>query len=138
MNYLLLKALHIIAIVIWVGGMLVAGITVSAAANEKARLPSAFITAVRRWDRRVTSPAMLAAWALGLSLAYAGSWFQQGWFGAKAFLVLILSALHGMVSGRLSRLAADKDIKAGPGIYAPTLVIVIVSLIVVLVTTKPF
>lgn len=138
MDYLWLKALHIIAVITWVGGMLVAGVTVSAAATDTARPSVAFVAAVRLWDRRLTTSAMLAVWALGLSLAYAGSWFQQGWLGAKFALVLALSAIHGMVSGRLRRLGGEKPADVGFAAHAPIVIVAIVSVVVILVVTKPF
>lgn len=138
MNYSWLKALHIIAVLTWVGGMLVAGVVIGAASGGKAALPATFVEAVRRWDRRVTSPAMLAVWALGLALAYAGSWFQQGWLGAKIAVVLVLSALHGMISGKLRRLAGGQTADVGIVARAPLLVLAAAGIIVALVVTKPF
>lgn len=132
-----LKALHIIAVVMWISGMLIAGVTVSAASSEHARPPVRYIANVSKWDRRVTSPAMLIAWGLGLWLAYTGSWFGQGWLSAKIFFVLILSGLHGTMSGQLRRIARN-EAKGTIGTHSVTLTIVVFSLIVALVVTKPF
>lgn len=138
MAYSWLKVLHIIAVLTWVGGMLVAGVIIGAASTGKAALPATFVDAVRRWDRGVTSPAMLAVWALGLALGYAGSWFQHGWLGAKIAIVLVLSALHGMISGTLRRLGGNQAADVGIVARAPFLVLAAASIVVALVVTKPF
>ncbi len=67
-------------------------------------------------DRRVTSPALLMTWALGLSLAVWAGWFPSTWLIVKLIFVVALSALHGMQSGRLRRLMRDGEPAKGiPG-----------------------
>jgi uncharacterized membrane protein len=139
LTYLWLKAFHITAAMTWVGGMLVVAVTLVGAGRGDTDgggpLPLAF---VRRWDRSVTTPAMLVVWALGLSLAKLGEWFPQPWLLAKLAVVLALSAVHGMLSGRLRRLDAGGPASAGALPYAPAAIVGCVLLIVVLVVTKPF
>ncbi|WP_207461418.1 CopD family protein [Azospirillum sp. SYSU D00513] len=152
MDYLWLKALHIAAVATWAGGMLAAALTITAvtitavtfaAAGSKAggetAVPSATLNAVRRWDRRVTSPAMLLAWALGLTLALQGGWFTATWLMAKLALVVLLSALHGMLSGTLRRLARA-DGTSPPAILrlAPAGIVASLLVIAILVVVKPF
>lgn len=137
MLYILLKALHLIAAMTWVGGMLLAGVMIAAGGKTQS-LPAELATAVRSWDHRITSPAMVLTWGLGLSLAYSGSHFAEGWLQAKFALVFALSATHGMISGRLRRLADSSHFSARISTHAPVLVIVGMALIVVLVITKPF
>ena len=113
MDYLWLKALHVAAVLTWVGGMTVAALTAvaHAAARRQGRTSdlSGTLALVRRWDRRVTSPAMILVWALGLTLAFQGDWFGAPWLMAKLALVLLLSGVHGVLSGSLRRLAWDED-----------------------------
>lgn len=138
MDYFWIKALHVVAVVTWISGMMTAGVVVAAAAAGGASLPSGFVEALRRWDRRVTSPAMLAVWALGLYLASSGGWFAHGWLQAKMAIVLLLSAIHGMISGRLRRLAGGTQPRAGIVARAPLVVLLATGAIVILVILKPF
>lgn len=96
-----LKSAHVVAMVIWVGGMIVApSVAVTLpddAAGQSAR------TALFAWFRRIVTPAMIVTLALGLWLAQWAGWFTSGWLQAKLALVLVMTALHGVLSGRLRR-----------------------------------
>jgi uncharacterized integral membrane protein (TIGR00701 family) len=143
MDYLWLKALHIAAVVTWIGGMLVAAVSIAAVTEARGQqeiaIRSALLERVRRWDRRVTSPAMLLVWILGLTLALTGGWFPQVWLLAKLTLVLLLSALHGVLSGRLRRLAHSQE-PAPPALlrHAGAAVVIATFVIVAIAVTKPF
>jgi uncharacterized membrane protein len=113
MTYLLLKAGHVAAVLVWIGGMLAAA-----------------LAPVPRWDRLVTTPAMLLAFAFGLALATTGGWFPQAWLIGKLAVVLALAALHGVLSGRLRRGLA-------PPRYAAPLIVVAAAVIALLAVVKP-
>ncbi len=140
MDYLWLKALHIIVAITWVGGMLtVAGTTAAFSGTVNGDASRAeFFARVRKWDQRITTPAMFAVWVLGLTLAAIGQWFPQPWLVAKIAFVLALSALHGMQSGRLRRLANGQASKGSGSEFGYLAIIAIVFFIVVLVVIKPF
>ena len=58
---------------------------------------------------------------------------------AKLALVVLLSALHGMLSGNLRRLSRQEDSRVLAGLrYIPMAILLVVFLIVVLVLIKPF
>jgi uncharacterized integral membrane protein (TIGR00701 family) len=142
MDYLWLKALHIIAVVTWVGGLLVVAVAIGAVSGARGENDmasrAAFLARVRQWDRRVTTPAMLAVWILGLALALTGHWFPQAWLVVKSALVLLLSALHGVLSGNLRRLAISPETQSPASLrYAAEAVLGAVVVIVVLVVIKP-
>src|SRR5215831_869306 len=109
MVYLWLKALHIAAVLIWIGGLLIAAITIGALSLSKGAAEALGRTAVLdmmvrdivRWDQRVTAPAMVFVWGVGLTLAMQGAWFPSLWLIIKLVLVVVLSALHGILSGTL-------------------------------------
>lgn len=113
MIYLALVALHVVAVVTFVGGTLVDAIALRALdAPGGDSLRATLAPVVRGWDRSVTTPAMLLVWTFGIVLALAGHRFGQLWLSLKLVAVVALSALHGMQSGRLRRLtvaAADRD-----------------------------
>ncbi|NEI74837.1 hypothetical protein GR212_35445 [Rhizobium lusitanum] len=143
MDYLWLKAIHIAAVITWIGGMLIVAVTTTAFSavaqcqTDTGRV--AFFAQIRRWDRSITTPAMLTVWAFGLALAVTGQWFSQPWLSVKIALVLVLSALHGVLSGGLRRLALGQQPYGVATIrYAAAGIIGIVVAVVVLVVLKPF
>lgn len=128
-----LKALHVAAVLIFVGGVLGVSVFLAAASDDLAGVPLA--QQIRRWDQAVTTPAMLVAWAFGLTLALGGSWLSSGWLQAKLVFVVALSAVHGMQSGGLRRLAGgatSRPLRLMPAILG------CVIAIAVLAVAKPF
>ena len=93
-----IKAFHIIAVIAWMAGMLyLPRLFVYHCAAEKDSVQSeTFKVMERRLLRGIINPAMIAAIALGLWLAWLGpdsryGWFASGWLWAKIALVLALS-----------------------------------------------
>ena len=93
---------------------------------------------LRAWHRRVTTPAMIVVWALGIALAFSGSWFSSSWLQVKLALVIVLSGLHGVQSGALRRLEGGLPGRSqgpvSPGLLAAALTLGTAVLAVV----KPF
>lgn len=141
MAYLWLKSFHIVAVIIWIGGMMLAAVTITA--FTKAKIASEdggrdVLASVRGWDRRVTSPAMLTAWGLGLTIVYLGGWFSSPWLSAKIALVLALSGLHGYLTGTLRRLDRERVAVVPEGAkHSPAVIVLSVLAIVVLAVLKP-
>ena len=145
MDYLWLKALHVTTFSVWIGGMLILSLAVSSlpavAATETATersTPSALIEAIYRWNRWVTSPAMLLAWGFGIALAFQGGWFSAPWLWIKLVIITALSAVHGALAGRLWRRTGIKE-ASPPSLLRFSGVVTIVSLLVVaiLAVAKP-
>ncbi len=141
MMYLLLKAVHVAAVIAWIGGLLLQSLALKTATGSAATLAgyAQFLEGVRRWDSRVTSPAMGLAWLLGIVMALQAGWFATGWLNVKLAIVVGLSALHGMQAGQLSRLAASPAASsAGSAGRMPPLILAAALGIAVLVIVKPF
>jgi uncharacterized membrane protein len=135
-----LKAAHIAAAVAFVGGLLAGAIALATVRSERfpAAATTAFIRVVRAWDRRVTTPAILLVWLLGLSLAFQGHWFGAFWLWAKLVLVLALSAWHGAQAGALRRMAGGSAPDPPRGRqFAPLAIVVAILAIVLLAALKP-
>jgi uncharacterized membrane protein len=128
--YLWLKALHTAAALIFVGGLLATAVSLRLFVHDAVRISG--------WNRWVTTPAMLAVWALGLTLASLGKWWPFGWLHIKLLFVLLLSALHGMQSGALRRLAGGSAPTSRVLQIAEPLTIGAAILIAILAITKPF
>ncbi|RQU76312.1 hypothetical protein DF049_18280 [Burkholderia cenocepacia] len=133
MIYLMLKAVHLAAIVTFVGGLLLSSVAVRIANLAVHR-------AVRRWDRTVTAPALAIVWIAGIALALSGHWFGAVWLSVKLVLVVALSVLHGVLAGTLRRMERD-DLVVVPAPWlgqAAGVVIVAMALVVGLAVIKPF
>jgi uncharacterized membrane protein len=128
----LLKALHVTAMATWLGGTgLVAALAAGADPGRAA--------ALRRVALRLLTPAMILTLALGLWLAVQGGWFRSPWLHAKLVAVLLLTGLHGVLSGRLRRLEAG-DAAAMPAGWArwmPAVVVLALAAIAWLAIAKP-
>ncbi len=142
MAYLLIKSLHLALVLFWVAGMVVQAFVLAAADKLPGpALPQelARLRLQRKWDRLLTTPAMVGALASGVYLATSAGWFGSGWLSVKLALVLLLAAVHGMQAGRLRRLAeAAGDVaEAGRARLMPV-VLAAPVLIILLVVMKPF
>ena len=136
-----IKALHVIAVIAWMAGMLyLPRLFVYHADAEKGSDKSeTFKVMERRLLRAIINPAMTAAWVLGLWLAWRGFGFSGGWLHAKLAAVVLLSGLHGYLSAAVRRFAEDRNER--PARHwrivneVPT---VLMIAIVILVVVKPF
>lgn len=130
MTYTLIKAAHLVSLFVWIGGMVAVALSL--------RHPVlSFLKQLKTYDRIITSPAMVAAWVLGILLAVQGGWFAQSWLAIKIPLVLILSGLHGVLAGKLRRSTAGTTDPEPIGHLLLPLGLVLVTLIVSVATLKP-
>jgi protoporphyrinogen IX oxidase len=105
------KALHVIAVIAWMAGMLYLPrlFVYHCEAEAGSRQSETFKVMERRLLRAIITPAMIAAWLLGLGLAYEGGWFAFHWLQAKIVLVLVLSGVHGLLARWVRDFAADRN-----------------------------
>jgi protoporphyrinogen IX oxidase len=111
--YLWLKAVHVIAVIAWMAGMLYLPrlFVYHCDAEPGSKQSETFKVMEQRLLRIIINPAMVAAWVLGLWLAWQQGWWLVGWFQAKLVLVLALSALHGFFSRWVRDFAADRNVR---------------------------
>lgn len=136
-----IKALHVLAVISWMAGLLYLPRLMVYHAETPTGTPQSetFKVMERRLLKAIMTPAMLVAWATGLYLAYATFQFKGGWLHAKIFLVLAMTAAHGAQAAWAKNFAADANTR-GHKFYrianeVPTLLMVG---IVILVIVKPF
>ncbi len=141
MFYVYLKAAHVIVVVTLLGGMLLLAFALSMISGNQDHLSTReieFIRRVRRWDRAVTTPALGLVWIIGISLMSLGEWYFSIWLMIKIVPVVILSALHGMESGALRRLANGTITEPSPIVrHAIAIIAVCFVVIAVLAVAKP-
>ncbi|MGB9059979.1 MAG: protoporphyrinogen oxidase HemJ [Pseudolabrys sp.] len=139
--YLWLKALHIVAVVAWMAGMLYLPrlFVYHAAAKPGSELSETFKTMEYRLLNFIMTPAMIVAWIVGIVLFLQGQWLGAGWFHAKFAAVLVMTALHGLFSHWVNEFRFDRN-RHSQKFYRivneiPTGLLIV---IVVLVVVKPF
>lgn len=136
-----LKALHVIAVMSWMAGMLYLPrlFIYHCDAEPGSKQSETFKVMEGRLLRVIINPAMVISWVLGLWLAWHSGFWQSGWFIAKLLAVIALSASHGYFSAAVRSFAEDRNTRpAGHWRLmneVPTLLMIV---IVVLVIVKPF
>jgi putative membrane protein len=139
--YLWVKALHVVAVVAWMAGMLyLPRLFVYHAQSEIGSPQSAtFKTMELRLLRIIMGPAMVIVWISGLWLAAQADFFQSGWLQAKIALVLLMSGLHGFFAHCARDFSGDRNRLTARSFRllneVPTLLLIGV---VILVIVKPF
>ena len=139
--YLWIKALHIIAVIAWMAGMLYLPrlFVYHAGAAPGSPQSETFKVMEQRLLRYIMTPAMIATWLFGIALVIQGQYFAATWFHLKLLLVLLMSALHGLFSRWTRNFAADRNTRSAKFFRIaneiPTLILIAV---VILATVKPF
>lgn len=139
--YLWAKAIHVIAVISWMAGMLYLPrlFIYHTEAGPGSPQSETFKIMERRLLRVIINPAMMLTWVFGLWLAWDGFRFQGNWLYLKFACVIALSAVHGHFSKHVRLFAEDKHEK--PVRYwrlmneVPT---VLMIAIIILVIVKPF
>src|SRR5256714_4392271 len=93
-----IKALHVIAVISWMAGMLYLPrlFVYHTEAEARSKQSETFKVMERRLLRAIINPAMVFSWVTGLWLAFEAGFFRSGWLHGKLLLVLLLSAMHGL------------------------------------------
>jgi putative membrane protein len=139
--YLWLKALHIIAVISWMAGLLYLPrlFVYHAAAAVGSEQSATFKIMERRLLRFIMTPAMIATWLFGLGLMFAGGWMMAGWLHAKLVLALAMTVMHGLMSHWQADFQHDRNRRSQKFFRIaneiPTLLMIV---IVILATVKPF
>lgn len=136
-----IKALHVIAVISWMAGMLYLPrlFVYHCEAEPGSKQSETFKVMERRLLKAIINPAMIVAWLAGLYLAWSGPWYNSPWFHAKFVLALVLSGVHGAFSRWVKDFAADRNTRSQKFYRiineVPTILMIF---IVILVIVKPF
>jgi len=139
--YLSIKAVHIIAVIAWMAGLLYLPrlFVYHAGAAPGSDLAATFEIMERRLLRVIMGPAMIVTWIAGLTLAFEGDFLRAGWLHGKLSLVILMTGLHGYFSATQKKFAAGTNRKSARFFRilneAPTVLLIA---IVFLVVIKPF
>ena len=142
-SYHLIKALHIIAVIAWMCGMLYlprlyvyhTQVAVGSEASELFKIME------RRLLRFIINPAMMVAWGAGLWLVYYTNALDPvngTWMHWKFLMLIGMQICHALLARHRRQFAADKNTKSAKYYRilneVPTLLLII---IVVLVVVRP-
>lgn len=93
----------------------------------------------RRLLKAIMTPAMISTWVFGLWLMVLGSHYETGWFHAKLFLVVLMSAFHMFCAKWVKDFAHDANTRTARFFrIANEMPTVLMVAIVILVIVKPF
>jgi len=136
-----LKAFHVIAVISWMAGMLYLPrlFVYHCEAEPRSKQSETFKVMERRLLKGIINPAMIAAWLLGLWLAWRSGLWWAGWLDVKIALVLALSAMHGLFARWVRDFAADRNRRSAKFYRAINEIPTILMIgIVILAIVKPF
>jgi protoporphyrinogen IX oxidase len=139
--YLWLKALHIIAVIAWMAGMLYLPrlFVYHATAKAGSALSETFKVMERRLLTFIMLPAMIVTWIVGIVLLLQGQWLSASWLHVKLLAVVAMTILHGLFAHWVNEFRFDRN-RHSQKLYRivneiPTVLLIV---IVVLAAVKPF
>jgi len=136
-----LKALHIVAVISWMAGLLYLPrlFVYHCEAEKGSRQSETFKVMEQRLLRLIMNPAMIVVWVTGPWLAWAQGMLNDRWLWAKFVLVVVLTGYHHALGIWRKGFATDRNVH-DQRFYrlaneVPTALMVG---IVILVVVKPF
>ncbi|MGB4057974.1 MAG: protoporphyrinogen oxidase HemJ [Alphaproteobacteria bacterium] len=141
-HYNWLRALHVIAVISWMAGMLyLPRLFVYHVDAEKGSVQSeTFKVMEKKLLRIIINPAMIAAFLFGGLMLWANPvLFQEGWMHVKFTAVFIMAGLHGYFARIVKVFGRDENIR--PARFyriINEIPAVLMMIIVILVIVKPF
>ena len=140
-HYEWVKALHVIAIISWMAGMLYLPrlYVYHASADKGSELSETLKIMERRLLRLIINPAMIVSWMLGLAMIAANpSMLQGGWLHVKLTCVILLQIFHAFLSRWRKAFLRDENTHSATFFRKvneiPTVLMVV---IVIMVIVKP-
>ena len=136
-----IKALHVVAVISWMAGMLYLPrlFVYHCEAEIGSKQSETFKIMERRLLKAIINPAMIVTWLAGLYLAWSGGWFAAGWLHGKLLLVLVMSGVHGFFVRWVKDFAADRNVRSQKFYRVINEIPTVLMIgIVILVIVKPF
>ena len=134
MTYYFAKGLHIVAVLIWMLGTLGTPLVLGLLGTDATQAQRSH---VRAFIGRIITPTMLTAFVAGVWLMVTGGWFPTVRMQLKLVAVICMTAVHGMLSGKLRQYASAGRMHNVPSL-ATILIssLILMSVITFLVSTK--
>ena len=136
--YLLFKALHLIAIISWMAGLLyLPRIFVYHAEAKNEEVKNTFKVMERRLFVYIMNPAMILSWLFGLILIHSIGIqsFSEFWLIAKIVLVILLTFYHFFLFNCLKNFSLDRNERSSKFFRVinevPTVLLIVIIFLVV-------
>ena len=137
-TYLTFKALHLIAVISWMAGLLyLPRIFVYHSENNNEIVSTVFKTMERKLFYYIMTPAMMLSWLFGLVLIHEIGFQQLAnlWLQLKLIFVLLLTAYHFYLGSLLNQFKTDQNNKSSKYYRfineIPTLLLILIVFIVI-------
>lgn len=140
-RYLWVKALHVIAVISWMAGMVYLPrlFVYHADAESDGDADMTFKVMERRLLKVIMTPAMLISWIAGLWLTYAAVFYIDVWFWIKFAAVVGMTAMHFYLARSVKRFERGENlIEAGRWRALNEIPTVLMIVSVIMVIVKPF
>lgn len=137
MSIIVFRYLHFLGITFWIGS----AVAIAIAACAPSPSDGGIAQSLRKISLRVTTPAMLVAFAGGFGMLipnFAELYSKQGWMHAKLTLLLVLAGATGVLSGKLRRWAEGQSVSAKAFGRLAWAVSILAVLIVTFAVFRPF
>ncbi|HFB2048321.1 MAG: protoporphyrinogen oxidase HemJ [Hyphomicrobiaceae bacterium] len=139
--YIWIKALHTIAVIAWMAGMLYLPriFVYHAEVQTGSDTSETFKVMEHKLLHIIMNPAMAATWVLGSWMAWQQDWYNSGWFIAKLVLVLLMTIAHCYLYISVCTFADDKNKKTNYywRVFNEVPTVLVIG-IIILVIVKPF
>ena len=136
--YLFFKALHLIAIISWMVGLLyLPRIFVYHAEAKNEEVKNTFKVMERRLFVYIMNPAMILSWLFGLILIHSIGIrsFSEFWLVAKIVLVLLLTFYHFFLFNCLNKFSLDRNERSSKFFRVinevPTVLLIVIVFLVI-------
>ena len=136
--YLFFKALHLIAIISWMAGLLyLPRIFVYHAETKNDDVKNTFKIMERRLFVYIMNPAMILSWLFGLILIHSIGIqsFSEFWLIAKIALVILLTFYHFFLFNCLNKFSLDRNERSSKFFRVinevPTVLLIVIIFLVV-------
>ena len=136
--YLTLKALHVVAVISWMVGLLyLPRLFVYHVENNNFESVKVFKIMEKRLMKIIMNPAMIVTWLTGLSIVWVLGFntIFSLWLSIKFLFVIILSGYHGFLSKCLKDFALDKNTRSSKFFRfineIPTIILIIIVFLVI-------
>jgi putative membrane protein len=121
-------ATHLVGVILWIGGTATAAMVALAGAKAAGESRTAILTAARRAVLFIGTPGLLLTWIAGLAYLvpnFMDLYARAGWMHTKLTLLVGMTALTGVFTGRL-RKAASGAKEPSVGLFAAVVLVLFV------------
>ena len=136
--YLTLKAIHVIAVISWMVGLLyLPRLFVYHVENNSAESSKIFKVMEKRLMKLIMNPAMIITWLSGLSVLWILGFNNifSLWLSIKFLFVIVLSGYHGFLSKCLKDFESDRNKRSSKFFRVineiPTIILIIIVFLVI-------